>query len=222
MIGNGTYTLAEVSRYITVPRTTLDKWFRPRSDRPGSIPVFKSDYTANGSEYVVSFLNLIEAHVAAMLRVKRFTPKRIRTAHRNLQQDLRTSYPFAHESLRIDADERYKPNRPNMFTLAGATAIDAHTRQVMMEYVAPRLSTITYGDDFLAKAWHVATGIVIDPWRGFGHPVVEGAGISTLILAKQYHANRGNASLVAKLFNTTATDVVRAVEYERNIKRFAA
>lgn len=221
----GVYTLAEVTRYTGVPRTTVNQWFRSRGDRPGARPIFKSDYAGDGRDlpgFAVSFLNLIEAHVAAMFKEQGFTPKRIRQAHRHLQDLLKTPHPFAHESLRIDIDKDHPLQRPNIFTVEGATAIDAHTRQVMMEYVSPRLNTITYGDDSLAEAWEVANGIVIDPWRGFGHPVVKGAGVSTLILAKQYHANLGNTSLVAKLFNTTDNDVVRAVTYERSINRFAA
>jgi uncharacterized protein (DUF433 family) len=139
-----------------------------------------------------------------------------------LQEILNIPHPFAHESLRTDVDEQHPLKRPNIFSVQGRTAIDALTRQVMLEYVSPRLNTITYGEDFLAETWEVATGIVIDPWRGFGHPVVKDAGVSTLILAKQYSANQGNTSLVAKLFKTTADDVVRAVAYETSINRFAA
>lgn len=222
MIGQGVYTLADVARYTRVARSTLDQWFRSRGDRPKLPPIFKSDHGTDGNGFAVSFLNLIEAHVAAMLKEKGFTPQRIRRAHKSLQGLLHTDHPFAHQSLRIDVDEKYHPKRPNIFTVDGSKAIDGLTKQVMLEYVSPRLNTITYGEDMLAETWEIATEIVIDPWRGFGHPVVKGAGVSTLILAKQYHANRGNASLVAKLFNTTADDVVRAVDYEKSIKRFAA
>ena len=227
MLDRGVYTLAEIARYTGLPVATLRDWFMPRSNKSGKGPIFTSAYGRTGGDFSVSFLNLIEAHVAAMFRDNGYTHARIRAAHSNLQEILEISHPFAHRAVRFDQEFDSKSNelklkKPNIFAQRGKFAIDANTKQVMLEYVAPRLNTVTYGNDLLAESWEVDAGIIIDTWLGFGHPVVKGASVSTLILAKQFNANHQNASLVANLFRTTAEDVQRAVQYERRIGRIAA
>jgi uncharacterized protein (DUF433 family) len=74
----------------------------------------------------------------------------------------------------------------------------------------------------MASEWAVADGIVINPQMGFGKPVVERAGVTTLIVAKQYVANDRNAALVARMFKLSPASVVNAYEFERTHKRIAA
>ena len=61
MIGEGTYTLAEVSRFTEVHPSTVRTWFKGRPDGTGRGSVFRSDYPPVGSDYAVSFLDMIDA-----------------------------------------------------------------------------------------------------------------------------------------------------------------
>jgi uncharacterized protein (DUF433 family) len=209
------YTLSEVSTYTGVPSTTLRAWFKPRSDGRGRGPVFQSDWEQAGDDFAVSFLNLIEARVASFFRKQGVRPIHIRKTHSALQQRLGISHPFAHQDLRSDGDR--------IFQIIQADATDAISRQMLFKHVLPHLSGIRYASlTHLAETWQIKKGIVITPHLGFGKPVIENAGVSTLIVAKQYQANGMDANLVARLFKITEESVKNAFRFERSLRRIAA
>jgi uncharacterized protein (DUF433 family) len=217
MLGQGVYTLAEVTQYTGVPDSTLRSWFLPRPDKRGFGPVFASDYAAEGKDFAVSFLNLIEAHVASFFKKQGVTPALIRRAHEVLQEQLGTSHPFAHEDLRTDSHRIFHIIRSD------AKLVDVVSRQMLFKNVKPYLRGIKYAlATRLAETWHVRKGIVINPKLGFGKPVIENSGVSTLIVAKQYVANGKNATLVARLFKITEEGVQNAFRYEKRLGRIAA
>jgi uncharacterized protein (DUF433 family) len=74
----------------------------------------------------------------------------------------------------------------------------------------------------LAEQWGIADGVIINPTINFGKPVVENSGVSTLIVANQYEANKGDAALVARLFRLTESGVRHAVDFERSFSARAA
>ena len=68
MLGQGVYTVAEVSKLTELHPSRVRSWFRPRSDGSGVGPVFKSDYQPVGDDYAVSFFDLIDVLVAGTFR----------------------------------------------------------------------------------------------------------------------------------------------------------
>jgi uncharacterized protein (DUF433 family) len=85
-----------------------------------------------------------------------------------------------------------------------------------------KLSRITYGPTTkLAEALAISNGVVINPTVGFGKPVIANTGLTTFVVANQFHANRKNTALVASLFNITERDVKNAVRFESRLKQAA-
>lgn len=213
----GVYTLAEVSAYTKVPAGTIRNWFKPRSDGAGLGPVFVSDYEMEGDDFAVSFLNLIEAHVASFFDEQGVDHAVIRRAHELLQVQLRTRHPFAHQDLRTDGERIISVFKKD------STLVDSISRQLFFKHVKPHLRGIRYSiPTRLAETWMVKKGIVITPKLGFGKPVIENAGVSTLIVAKQYRANGMDAALVARLFKIPEASVLNAFRYEKRLGRIAA
>lgn len=219
MLGQGIYPLSEVARYTRVPLSTLRSWFVPRSDERGLGPIFASDWDRVDEDYAISFVNLIEAHVASHFRNKGIKPRDIRKVHEILREGWGIAHPFASEDLRMDAEAK----RIIMNRAGDQALIDVLHKQMVLETARPYLQRIEYGAaSRLAERWHIAEGVVINPKVGFGKPVIDNTGVSTLIVANQYLANGRDAALVARLFKIAPAGVLSAVEFERSIKRIAA
>src|SRR5690242_7587876 len=95
MLDRGVYTLPELHRYTRVPLQTLRNWFFVRSDRSHHHPIFESEWGRVHGDFAVSFLNLIEARVAALFRDKGVSSRDIRKAHQILKGEWRIKHPFA-------------------------------------------------------------------------------------------------------------------------------
>lgn len=220
MIGLGVYTLAEVSRYTGVPSATVRSWFRPRSDKRGLGPIFHQDYEESNGDFAVSFLGLVDAYVASFFKQNNVKPHIIRRAHTVLQKRMGTEHPFAHASLSTDGIRILED-------LGNERDADVISKQLLFPQFRNGLARTTNKLGYnpatlLAEKWHIADGIVVNPRMGFGKPVVDQGGISTLILAKQYVANHRDAALVARVFKTSPATVMQAVQFETGIRRIAA
>jgi len=216
MLGMGVYSLSEVRRYTGVPASTLWKWFNPSPDRKNP-PIFESDFDRVDDDFAVSFLNLIEAYVASFFKQQKIKPGDIRRCHDILKNAWGIKHPFAFEDLRTDG-------RSIIISRSKDSAlIDIIKNQMVFETVRPYLLSISYSKTTrLADTWAIAEGVVINPRIGFGKPVVEGAGISTLVLSDQYLANAQDAAVVARMFKVSAQSVINAHDFERSRKPLAA
>jgi uncharacterized protein (DUF433 family) len=218
MIEHGVYTMAEVSQYTGVKPMTLRAWFLSRSDEKGHGPVFISDYAKIENDFAVSFLNLIEVYVASFFKMKNVSHADIRRTHRILKQQLGTPHPFAHASLstglgRIVLESTGETQR----------YLEVIGRQLLFPQFADGLHRISYSATTrLADEWKLSEGITVSPMMGFGKPVIDNTGVSTLIVAKQYKANGKNAALVARLFKITEQGVLNAFRFEERLGRIAA
>jgi uncharacterized protein (DUF433 family) len=214
VLGQGVYSLSEAARYAELPAGTLRSWFKPRSDKKGHGPIFRSDFAPVDGDYALSFLNLIEAYVARFFRKEGVKPPVIRRAREILVNELATPYPFAHVELCTDG-------RRVIRKTGDTQLVDVISKQHFFEQM--RLSQIKYNKlSKLAEAWHIRDGVIINPKVAFGHPVVERTGITTFVLANQYAANDRNAALVADLYGVGESDVLNAVRFEEAIRRRAA
>ncbi len=217
MLSDGVYTLAEVSQYIGVAPTTLRSWFLLRSDKQGLGPLFQSDYARVGDDFAVSFINLVEAYVASFFKQNKVKPTDIRRTHKILKQKLRVSHPFAHADLSVGLGQIVHESRKT------SRYEEVIKRQLLFPEFGDGLRRIIYNSTTkLADAWQIRDGIWVNPRAGFGKPVVHGTGVSTLIVAKQYKANRRNAALVARLFRISEDSVETAFRFEVDLGRVAA
>jgi uncharacterized protein (DUF433 family) len=217
MLGQGVYRLSEVIQYTGLPATTVRAWFKWRSDKMGKGPIFASDFQEIGGDYAVSFLNLIDAYVAAFLRDQGVSPTLIRRAYSILQGELHTPHPFAHADLRTDGARII---RHRFSDKDDSALVDVVSKQMLFSQWRDVLSRIVYGHvTRLAESWKIAKGIIIKPSVSFGRPVIDGTGISSFVVANQYRANGKNAARVARLFDIKITDVKNAVNFESNLKQ---
>jgi uncharacterized protein (DUF433 family) len=218
MIGQGIYTLAEVSRLTEVHPSTVRTWFKDRSGGTGLGCIFHSDYQPVESDFAVSFLDLIDVLVASQFRIRHNVPMRIvRQAHDLLQEELKTRHPFCHSDLYTDGRRifRFAANK-----LGEEILSEVVSRQQFFLHIMAKLEHIDYSElTKLAYRWRIASGVVVDPSIGMGKPTIENTGVTTYVVANQYFANNKSAPLVADLYEVTEKDVLNAVKFEQIFSR---
>ena len=104
--------------------------------------------------------------------------------------------------------------------MAGEEEIyDALSKQkAFPQIILPFLRRIDYDQILaLAKRWHIADGVVVDPGKSFGKPVLERLGIPTYVVAAEYAANGRNADRVADWYGLSADEVLAAVRFEAGL-----
>ena len=183
------YSIPECARYLGLPVSTVRGWIaKPGSDRKGGgkplvIPA-GSDPTA------LSFTNLVEIHVLALLRRKRHVSMpEIRSKIAALYHDANTKHPLASREFlaysndqRVELDETGAPSRYFPFTRG-------------------------YGRDDPKL-------IVIDPKVRFGRPVIKGSGVSTSVISRFTKGGESIADL-ADDYRLLPEQIEEAVRYER-------
>ena len=212
-LSNGVYSVVDVARYAQLNASRVRSWLRGRSDGRGRGALLSDTCSGTGIPYAASFLDLIDVMVAGHFRSQGVSMGIVRAAYESLARHLDTQHPFCHSDLYTDGRRVFLWAAEG---LADATLHEVVSRQQFFMHVRESLTRVDYSDESrLACRWNIADGVVIDPAVGRGKPVVRHTGVATYVLANQYAANRNDAAFVASLFNTSESDVLNAVEFER-------
>ena len=189
------YPVSKAAHYLYVPFATLRSWVAgrryPKADGEGLFePVIMAP---QGKPLLLSFTNLVEAHVLAAIRKHGVRLPNIRSAIGYLQKHYGIDHPLA--------DARFKTDGLNLFIehlgqlvnvsmqgqLAMREVMEAHLQRVEhdQEGLAARLFPFTR---FGATEVDQPRTVMIDPRIAFGRPVLAGTGIPTAVLADRYKA----------------------------------
>lgn len=218
MLGKGVYNLTEAARLTQLRPGRVRAWFQSiENTRPGD-PVFQSDYPAVGGDRAISFLDLIEVCIAGKLRAADppVSLQHIRKIHRKLSQDTGQKHPFCVRDIYHGGGKIFTRRLDD---LNGNSIIEPLTNQLYIDdVIMPFLSKIEYDKvSTLAKLWRIAEGVVIDPARCFGKPIVEQVGIATRVLASAYEANGRDVMRVADWYGIDTENIQLAVAFERRL-----
>jgi uncharacterized protein (DUF433 family) len=216
VLGNGVYSYQEAALLTGLRRERVGEWFRTRPEKSGRHPIFRSDYEPVGGDRAISFLDLIDVFVAGRLREHGVSLQTLRRVYARLQKELQTAHPFGRRELLSDGK--------TVFTRGMDEEGQEELREVLSrqkvfpDIIQPFLKKIDYSEiSQLARRWHVARLVVIDPHICFGKPVVEPVSIPTAILAAAYRANQEDAERVAGWYDVHADHVLAAVEFENSL-----
>jgi uncharacterized protein (DUF433 family) len=214
------YSLTEAGRYLRLPAATLRTWtigrgyptqrgegrFRPLIHPAGARPV------------LLSFSNLIEAHVLRALR----------TEHGVSIRAVRQAVVFAEKQLSIDR----LLLRPELRSEAGQLFLDRYgelinlsaSGQLAMRHVLDsHLARVAWDETRFPVRLHPfvssevpASGmpIAIDPRIAFGRPVLVGHGVSTAAIVSRIDAGEQPVD-IAHDYGIALDEVEQAVLYER-------
>src|SRR3990172_1827682 len=213
------YTLAEAARYLRLPAATLRSWVLgrqyPTAEGSGQFPPLIRP--ASRQPPLLSFSNLIEAHVLRSLRTEHGVPVKA----------LRNALPYAENILGIDR----LLLRPELRTNAGKVFLDRYGELIeltasgqlaMRRLFAEHLNRIEWDSTrFPARLYPFLSAvtptkdrpIVIDPCIAFGRPVVERKAISTSAIVERVDAGE-TVEDVAADYDLRPAEVEQAIIYE--------
>jgi uncharacterized protein (DUF433 family) len=212
LVGTGSYGIPEGARLARVQIRTASRWISG-SGAEGRGRLLKPDLPPVGSRHALSFLDLIDLLVVGRFREVGVSLQTVRRVHARLSQSLGTSHPFGHRRLLTDGQTIF------METLDHVG--DKHLEEVlsgqkaMPEVLKPYLRQIEYAEESqTAIRWNIASGVVVDPNRSFGKPIVASEGTATFVLAQAFWANGKDEDLVADLFDVSPEAVRQAIAFE--------
>ncbi len=213
------YALAEAARYLKLPPATLRSWVAGRAYPKGVgqatfQPLIKP---AQKRPPLLSFRNLIEAHVLRSLR----------TDHGVMIKELRKALKYAEHTLHIDRLLLH----PDLRTHAGKVFLDKYGELIdlpasgqleMRRFLEEHLQRVEWDEwkfpvrlyPFVSGAIAPAKPIAFDPSISFGRPVVLRAGISTETIAARIDAGESVADLCND-YDLSQSEIEEAVLYER-------
>jgi len=213
-----TYTLAEAARYLRLPPATLRSWVLgrqyPTTEGSGQFPPLIKP--ASRRPPMLSFSNLIEAHVLRSLR----------TEHVVSVNALRSALVFAEKKLGIDR----LLLRPELRAHAGKVFLDRYGELIdlsasgqlaMRRLLAEHLKRVEWDPTNLPIRLYPflptpseERAIVIDPRIASGRPVVARKGISTSAIAERIDAGESLDDIAAD-YDLRLSEIEQAVLYER-------
>ncbi len=214
VIGNGVYTFSEAARLCRLKPATVRNWFLER--KTGGKPVFHGDYSPKDGKHSISFLDLVDVFIAGHLLENGVRLPVIRRVYARLQKLLDQNHPFCYQSFPSSG-------RVVFLRLAEEDGDIRLTELLSKSKTFQRITSQFYQQiDYdpatrLAALWRIADGIVLDPQRCAGAPIIDRARVLTDILAASYSANGEDAAMAAWEYAVAPEDVMKAVRFESGL-----
>jgi len=214
------YPLAEAARYLKLPVATLRSWVlgRPYPKAKGVGQFHPLIQPPARRPSVLSFWNLIEAHVLRSLRTEHgVSLKDLRKALTYAERELNVERLLLDRQLRTGAGHVFLERYGKLISLSASGQIamrkmfDEHLKRVEGSdwqfpiRLYPFLSSTTQSS---------AKPIAIDPQIAFGRPVVVRMGVSTQAIADRIDAGE-SLNEVASDDGLDPSEIEEAVLYER-------
>jgi uncharacterized protein (DUF433 family) len=227
-----TYGIYESAHALKIPTNTLRSWFHGRSypTRHGT-KRFEPLLTLPDPDLpLLSFLNLVEAHVLDAIRYKDKLPlENIRYAIDHLREKYHSEHPlveyqFQHDGVDLFTEIERDVERDLVnVSKKGQIAI----REVMTAYLK-RIARDSKGSaialyPFLKRDPQLVEGpklVLIDPRISFGKPILVGVGVPTSVVADRHEAGETIAEL-ANDYECEESEIEAAIDYERALPKAA-
>lgn len=225
--GREYYPRADVARLLDIPVGAVGNWVRGyrypvrdkvRSADPLIVP-------PKGGRWL-SFANLVEAHTLAAFRASGVRMQKIRPALAFLARQLAIEHPLASRHLLTDGAElffRYLRTE-SQSELVVLLNVSRGGRIVFDEVVDRYLRRVDWAaDDYAERLWPAGReeGVVIDPRRGFGQPIVARRGVRVEDVVHRLLAGEPRA-VVADDFGLEQAEVEAAERFKARVLPQAA
>ncbi len=218
-----TYALPEASHYLRIPVATLRSWVIGRW-YPTEVgeKFFRPVITLpDKKRLLLSFVNLVEAHVLDAIRRKHKIPlPKVRIAIDYLMQRFSSKHPLANKEFETDGLNLFIDKYGQLINISQAgqlamrSLLKAHLRRIERDPAGfvVRLYPFTRKRQPEEPKW-----VVIDPYVSFGRPVLVGTGIATAIIAERYKAGESMDDL-ANDYARERLQIEEAIRCELQVK----
>ena len=221
-LGEGVYTIPDASRILHLEQKKLRRWIKGywkcvegvRS--PLTAPLVTEGVWDERGSRALNFCALIEVRVFAVLREEGIPLQRIRRAHEELRQRLKTTHPFARQEIISDGR-----NILTALDSVGGEKILVNLTMSSQIELGHIVEQFCHNLDFGRKTqiaeryWPLGKdrSVVVDPHHSFGRPTVSGTNICTEVVAALASSGESEQSISA-LYGIPIATVRDAVDFE--------
>ncbi len=220
------YNITDAARHLRIPVVTFRSWIRGRGGigRKRTEPLI---HLSDINSPLVSFINLIEAHILDALRFEHRIPmKNVRHAISYLDSHYGSKHPLA--------EYEFHTNQWDLFIRESGLLINVTKfgQTVMEEVIKAYLRRVEFDHGAIARLYPFITKdqrdnlnkepklVVIDPLVAFGQPILVNSGIPTAAIANRRNAGESIDALVAD-YGCEKAEVEAAIRYEQRVKKAA-
>ncbi len=215
------YTLSEASRYVWVNAETLRTWAKGRFYHAGGELRRAKPVLDESQRSMMSFMNLMEAHILAALRQTHQVPMlKVRKAVDWIKNHFKTDYPLLHPDLATDGLDVFVREFGKIIS---ASERGQEVMRGVMEHYLSRIERDKSGVPIQFFPFTRGPGdgaapkvVVIDPNVAFGRPVISGTRIVTSIIIERFSAG-DSPEIIAADYSLSLDKVHEALrsQYER-------
>ena len=213
----GAYPLAEAARYLRLAPATLRSWVvgRPYPKREGKGFFSPLIHPSDAEKRILSFNNLVEAHVLRALRTEHGVPiKEVRAALDFAERELKIDRLLLRPELRANAGELFLDHYTELVSLSRSGQL------AMRRLLEAYLERVDFDARLPIRLYPFVTGerttdrtIAIDPAIAFGRPIVRRSGISTAAIVARIDAGEQIAD-IATDYGLDECEIDEALLYE--------
>ncbi len=217
------YGIVEVAHYLRMPSTTLRTWVRGYSHKTESGPRFFEPIIKlpDPKRPLLSFMNLVEAHVLNAIRKKYSIPfQKVRIAVQYLRKHFPSVHPLADHNFQTDGMDLFIEKFGELVNitkdgqLAMRKLLEAHLQRIVRDIHGAPIKLFLFTRREEPDEPKV---VVIDPNISFGRPVLFGTGITTAIIAERYKAGESIEEL-AEDYGRPPQEIQEAIRCELELK----
>jgi uncharacterized protein (DUF433 family) len=238
LLDRPTYGFGQVDSILGLKSGTAERWIEGYERRGKHYPpVIRESSTGNE---IATWGEFVETRMLAEYRTTGVPILRMRPAIEALRERLETRYPLASARMWLGTD-----GRDLVLQVQEQVHLEGELAIVLLrtkhEMIPGALTPIRWSDR--AKSFRDSLewtdvsegvqvpelvrprsgndGVVIDPLRGFGDPVIRGRNVPTSVVAELVRAG-DTPEMVAELYELTPEEVTSAIRYELSLPRAAS
>jgi len=219
------YSIPEAAHYLQIPPSTLRSWtkgwrYPTRAGEKRSAPLITPPAAPDQGPVLLSFVNIVEAHVLdALRREHRVTMPTVREALTYLEAQLPSAHPLADRKFETDGIDLFIEQYGKLIN------ISQDGQLAMLNVLRVYLSRIERDTAGVPVKLYLFTRtrqadepkvVAIDPYVSFGRPVLVGTGIPTAVIAERYKAGESIQAL-AEDYERPPHDIEEAIRCELDL-----
>ena len=217
------YGLTEAAHYLRMPRATLRSWVLGRYYLTGFGRRFFEPVIAlpQKDRPLLSFMNLVEAHVLDAIRREHEVPlPKVRRALNYLKAQFASRHPLAGQVFETDGLDLFIQKYGRLINisrdgqLAMRILLEAHLRRIERD---PKGIPVRLYPFVRKRQTDEPKVVVIDPYVSFGRPVLVGTGIATAVIAERYKAGESVDDLAGD-YGRPPSEIEEAIRCELQIQ----
>jgi uncharacterized protein (DUF433 family) len=221
LIGIGLYTVPEAARLTNIAVPRIRRWlggyrYAEGSRERASAPLWQPEVPKFGSKVELSFRDLMELRFVRLFLERGLSLHAIRRAIEKAVAIFGIERPLSTQCFRTDGrtiflEVAQEMDEPALFDLK-------HDQYLFHRMVAPSFKDIDFEGGLPARWWPTSEhkGIVLDPKRAFGKPILAEYGIPATALADAYKV-RHSFKLVGLDFEVPERAVRDAVAFQERL-----